>query len=30
MLSPIGPNAHLQAKVLTSPNPFIEQNHFEK
>jgi hypothetical protein len=30
MLNPIGPNAPLQARVLTSPNPFIEPNHFEE
>ncbi len=30
MLNPIGPNAPLQARVLTSPNPFTELNHFEK
>ncbi len=30
MLNPIGPNAHLQPRVLTSPNPFTEPNHFEK
>jgi len=30
MLNPIGPNAHLQPRVLTSPNPFTKPNHFEK
>jgi len=30
MLNPIGPSAPLQARVFTSPNPFIEPNHFEE
>jgi hypothetical protein len=30
MLNPIGPNAPLQARVLTSPNLFTELNHFEE
>jgi hypothetical protein len=30
MLNLIGPNAPLQARVLTSPNPITEPNHFEK
>jgi len=30
MLNPIGPNAPLQARVLTSPNLFIKPNHFEE
>jgi hypothetical protein len=30
MLNPIGPNALLQARMLASPNPFTEPNHFEE
>ncbi len=30
MLNLIGPSVPLQARVLTSPNPIIEPNHFEK
>jgi hypothetical protein len=30
ILNPIGPNAPLQTRVPTSPNPFIELNHFEE